>query len=233
MQLIGEQLSHVELLIKMPTRARYDRFFETLDQYYQKLSKEVTYHFVISCDVDDPVMNSEAAISKLKTYPNLSFYFEDNKSKIQACNRNMDKHLDFDVLILASDDMIPVMDGYDQIIVSKMKQYFPDTDGVLHFNDGKRGEYLNTLSIMGKKYYNRFGYIYYPEYRSIYCDDEFMQVSRLLNKVVYIDTVIIEHRHFSFGLAPIDELYIRNDQFLSHDYNLFRERAAMNFGLPK
>lgn len=233
MQLVGEQLSHAELLIKMPTRGRFDRFFETLDLYYQKLSNKVSYHFVISCDIDDPVMNSEETINKLKTYPNLSFYFEDNKSKIEACNRNIDSHLDFDVLLLASDDMIPVQDGYDEIIVSNMKHYFPDTDGVLHFNDGVRGEGLNTLSILGKNYYSRFGYIYYPEYRSFYCDDEFMQVSRLLNKVVYIDSVIIQHKHFSFGDAPIDDLYIRNDQYWGHDGNLYRQRQAINFGLPR
>lgn len=230
-KLIGEETQHSNLLIKIATRGRYDRFFEALDQYYQNLSHKVSYHFVISCDIDDPVMNSEKAIDKLKSYPNLSFYFENNLSKIEACNKNIDLHLDFDVLLLGSDDMIPVMKGYDEIIISSMNAYFPDTDGVLHFNDGVRGYDLNTLSIMGKKYYDRFGYIYYPEYRSFYCDDEFMQLSRFLNKAVYIDSVIIEHRHFSVGKSEIDELYIKNDKHWNHDKNLYDQRRAINFGL--
>jgi hypothetical protein len=178
-------------------------------------------------------MNSELAINKLKSYPHLAFYFENNQSKIEACNRDIDRHLDFDVLLLGSDDMIPMIVGYDEIIVSSMNKYFPDTDGVLHFNDGRRGRELNTLSIMGNKYYSRFGYIYYPEYRSFYCDDEFMQVSRLLNKVVYIDTVVIEHRHFSFGKSEVDELYLKNDKHWDHDRTLYSRRKAINFGLFK
>lgn len=226
--LIGEEL---KLLIKFPTRGRFERFFETLDQYYKKLSNKVPYHFVISCDIDDPAMNCEKAIDKLKSYPNLSYYFADNKTKIEACNRNINPQLDFDILLLASDDMVPIVDGYDEIIVSAMLKYFPDMDGVLHFNDGKQGNTLNTISILGKKYYRRFGYIYYPEYCSFYCDNEFMIVSRMLKKEVYIDSIIIEHRHFSYGKGNIDDLYIKNDQYWKRDYDLFINRSTKNFGI--
>ncbi len=227
----GEDNSHVQLLIKFPTRDRYVGFFKALDAYYQKLSNKVSYHFVVSCDEDDDVMNSEMAIEKLKTYPHLSYYFGQNKSKIEAINADMGNHLNFDVLLLASDDMIPIVDGYDEIIVNAMKEHFPDTDGVLHFNDGKRGADLNTLSILGKAYYNRFGYLYYPGYKSLFCDDEFMAVSRQLNKVVYNPMVIIEHRHFTSKKAIYDDLYKRNQAYQKQDKALFRQRSQINFGL--
>jgi hypothetical protein len=206
---------HTTLLIKIPTRSRFTQFFNTLDQYYSKLSNKISYHFVISCDVDDPIMNSKEAIDRLSHYPNLSYYFGPNKSKIEACNSDIDKHLDFDILLLGSDDMIPVMDGYDEIIVSSMKQFFPNYEGVLHFNDNLQGEKLNTLPILGKNYYDLFGYVYYPEYVSLYCDTELTDVSRILRKVQYIDLVIIEHRHPAAGKG--------------RDYNLYLQRSAINF----
>jgi hypothetical protein len=40
-----------------------------------------------------------------------------------------------------------------------MTKLYPDTDGVLWFNEGYLGMQNNTLSIMGKKYYDRFRFI--------------------------------------------------------------------------
>jgi hypothetical protein len=50
-----------KLLIKIPTRARPERFFKTLDAYYHNLSELVPTHFLISCDIDDATMcNAQA-----------------------------------------------------------------------------------------------------------------------------------------------------------------------------
>jgi len=222
---------HPRLLIKMATRARYEQFFFTLDRYYEKLSEQNPYHFVISCDLDDPVMNSPKAIEKFATYPHLSVYYGNNQSKIEACNADIDKHPDFDILILASDDMIPVVEGFDRFIVSLNSLYFPDYSGAIHFNDGCQGTRVNTLPIIGKKYYDTFGYIYNPQYKSFFCDDEMTQVSRLLNKSIYVSQVIIEHHHPSIGNAPNDELYQVNSRFWEQDKMVYNARRSMNFGL--
>jgi hypothetical protein len=220
------------ILIKLPTRDRYDQFFSALDNYYRKLSHQVPYHFLISCDSDDQVMNSERTIKRLKTYPHLSYYFSNNSSKIAACNNDIEKHLDFDILILASDDMMPIAQNFDLIIARYMQYFYPTYDGILHFNDGFQGVYLNTLPIIGKKFYDRFGYIYYPGYKSFYCDAEMTEVSRMLNKTVYVDQVIIEHCHPAIGKGKNDSLYERNNLYVLEDYDLYLKRRAINFGIP-
>lgn len=166
---------------------------------------------------------------------NLDFVYGKSLSKIHAVNRDMDhvKDKDWNVLLLASDDMIPQVKGYDQIILDKMAEHYPDTDGVLWFNDGFVGKRLNTLSIMGRKYYDRFGYIYNPEYTSLFCDDEFMHVSQMLNKVTYFDECIIKHEHPMNGASvPMDSLYRKNERFYQQDKAVFERRKAMNFDLP-
>lgn len=218
-----------KLLIKIPTRDRADQFFQVLDEYYGKLSKKIPYQVVVSCDYDDPVMNCPEIISKLDTYPNLTYYFGENSTKIEACNSDIGKHLDFDILLLASDDMMPIVKNYDLIIAKWMKSRFPDYDGILHFNDGYQGSKLNTLPIMGKKYYDRFGYVYYPGYKSLYCDLEMMQVSRLLGKAFYIPQVIIEHLHPAAGKAKEDSLYEKNNLYSKEDEQLYNAREALNF----
>ena len=156
----------MNLLIKFPTRSRPSKFFEVLDLYYKMLTNINKTMFVISCDADDASMNNPQVIGKLNSYKNLSYKFGNNKSKIQAVNADMPES-GWDIVLLASDDMIPQIQGYDEIIRESMTNIYPDTDGVLWFFDGYRRD-LNTLSIMGKKYYDRFGYIYHPAYFSLW-----------------------------------------------------------------
>jgi hypothetical protein len=230
----------MKLLIKFPTRARHDKFFEVLDMYYEKLSGDVEYEFLITCDDDDEQMNNPETIEKLESYENLSFYFGPRDGKIGAVNRDIEKVEDYDILIQTSDDMIPVVDGFDKIIVDEMEESFPDRDGVLWFFDGHNME-TDTLCIMGRKYYERFGYVYYPGYITWFPDTEFTEVADRLGKLVFIRDTIIEHRHPDWVHAHghngqqsgYDELYVENDrdEDRAHDEQLFNERKKNNFGL--
>lgn len=220
-------MKNLKLLIKFPTRSRPDKFLKILDQYYLLL-RDTNYKFIISCDLDDITMNNDNIKNKLSEYPNLKYYYENNTSKIEAINNNLSGE-DFDILLLASDDMLPIKSGYDKIIKENMEKYFPDTDGVLWFNDGFQKHNLNTLSILGKKYYDRFNYIYHPDYKSLYCDLEFTLVTKKLNRVKYIDDIIIKHIQYSIVNETPDELYIKNDNLENIDKLTFEKRSKNNF----
>lgn len=219
-----------KILIKFPTRNRRDKFFKVLDLYYQYIDDKENTYFLITCDNDDNSMNNQEVIDKFKTYNNLSVDYSNNKSKIQAINYGIDEHL-FDILVVASDDMIPQTKGFDNIIRDKMNEYFPNYDGILWFNDGYQGNNLNTLPILGVEYYDRFGYVYHPSYKSLWCDNEFMEVANKLNKQVYINDVIIKHEHQVWTGEKWDELQIINDSFNDVDKNNFIRRKKNRFGL--
>ena len=127
--------------------------------------------------------------------------------------------------------MIPVIQGFDTIIKNKMTEHYPDTDGVLWFNDGYQGNKLNTLCILGKKYYDRFNYIYNPEYKSVWSDNEFMDVANILNKQTYFDEVIIRHEHPDWGFGKNDLIHQENIKNESFDRQVFYRRKNINFGL--
>ena len=160
----------MKILIKFPTRGRRDKFFNVLDIYYQLASNNDNIEFQITIDTDDETMNNNIVLSKLGTYKNLKYSLGVSKNKIDAVNRNLTIG-DWDIILLASDDMIPKVKGYDDIIRNKMTELYPDTDGVLWFNDGNQGDKLNTLCILGKKYYERFNYIYtFSLFSRMYCN---------------------------------------------------------------
>jgi hypothetical protein len=219
----------MKLLIKFPTRNRPFKFLTVLEKYID-LMDDKNNEIIVSCDNDDLSMKQEFIVKTLSKYKNVKIYYSDNKNKIEAINSDL-SNVYFDIVLLASDDMIPIIKGYDTIIKEKMKVNFPDTDGVLWFNDGYQKNNLNTLCILGKKYYDRFNYIYYPGYKSVWCDNEFMEVSKILNKQIYFDDVIIQHQHPDWGFGGRDEIHTKNINNENSDKNLFLERKLNNFYL--
>jgi len=221
----SKQLPH--LLIKIPTRSRPEQFFQILDIYYKNLSGQVPYTFVVSCDENDSAMNNPKVINKLKTYPNLFYYFGQSNNKIEAYNADIDKH-EFDIILVTSDDLEPIVKNYDLIIVENMLKYFPQFDGVLNFPDQITKE-LNTYPVIGKNYYKYFGYVYYPEYKSFCCDNELSNVSRIIKKEKLIDIQLMFHKHPGFGFAQRDDLYEKNNLAWDKDQATYKYRRKNNF----
>lgn len=223
-----------KLLIKIPTRERPKTFLSCIESYYKNLSGDHDVSFLISCDDDDTSMNNDAMRQRLSQFKNLHVYYSKRVNKIFACNRDIEKHLDFDILVMSSDDMIPKKFGYDKIIIENMERAFPDFDGVLNFHDGHIGHELNTLPIIGKKYFDRFGTIYHTGYKSLFCDLELTIVSRILNKEKVINQVVIEHQHPTYGFEK-DNLFSFNEsqKFQNHDIDLYFRRAAVNYDLDE
>jgi hypothetical protein len=220
----------MKLLIKFPTRGRRVKFLHTLKKYYDMCLDKKNTLFLVSVDDDDPETNDPNFDSILSTYENVIIKRGISHSKIHAVNRDLDVFdNEWDVVLLASDDMIPQMIGYDQIIRDNMKNLYPNTDGVLWFNDGYQGDRLNTLCILGKKYYERFNYIYHPDYKSCWSDNEFMEVGSILGKQTYINQVIIRHEHPDWGYGSIDYVHNNNVKDWHHDNNVFQQRKSNNF----
>jgi hypothetical protein len=225
----------MNLLLKYPTKGRPEKFKQTLKKYLECIEYD-NVRIVVTINKDDDLSRAALLEVVLNTkMPEGCQVFSDQveiKSKVEAVNHGVKELADwFDVVCVISDDMIPTK-GFDKVIIDRMQKYYPDTDGALFFNDGYMKDELCTLSVMGKKYFNRFGYIYHPEYVSLFCDDEFTQVGRLLNRMIYIDKVIIKHEHYFHNKSiPNDQLYAYNNSFYQRDKVIFNNRKQRNFDL--
>lgn len=221
----------MSLLIKLPSRSRPDKLLSIVAEY-QKMRSEDSTRFLLTLDEDDTATNTAAVRKVLSLWGNLTVVWGKSESKIDAVNRDLKQYIEpWEVVLLASDDMHPVQKGYDSIILQDMARYYPDTDGVLWYNDGYVGRKLNTLCILGRKYYERFGYIYHPSYVSLWCDNEFMDVGNILERQTYIDRCIIEHRHPIHGKSGMDDLYVSNEKYFQQDRQNYERRKKKNFDL--
>lgn len=207
------------VLVRMPTRNRPAQALNALAAYRMLAGYPIEIEVVV--DRDDEKMASSEVLQRLCAL-GASVSVGDHNSKIEAVNGG--RISDWDILVLASDDMIPVTDGYARIIVEEMNRHFPYFDGLIYFDDGYAGERCCTLPIFGKRLYDQFGYVYEPSYKSLCCDVEQTEVLRAMRRAVYVNKMIIEHMHPAAGKASFDPLYTRNESLFSEDKPIFERR---------
>lgn len=220
------------LVIKFPTRGRPEKFKEVFSRYLSMLSGKHSVQFVITMDEDDETMNNPKMRQWLATRQqnaDIQFYFGHSKTKVEAVNADL-SDVDGDVLLLASDDMYPVMVEYDDIIFSAFAHSFPNFDGAIKFWDGfrRREDLMMTLAVLGFPLYRKFGYIYHPEYKSLYCDEEQTYACMMAGKLAKVDICIIQH---IWTAAPFDPLHARNESkgMYARDGAVFEVRKSKNF----
>ena len=230
----------MNILIQFPTYARPDKFLSCISKYVEMASGKHQFHFNINCDKDDALTNNSKFIadvnSTLNHVDNITFNinFDVGTNKISAINDHIDAEVfDFDIVICASDDMIPQEQNWDDTIATDMEMYFPNLNGALHYFDGYQKENLITLSILGRRLYEFFGYIYHPDYKSLYCDNEFTQKVYRLGRVKYIDHLIIKHEHYgesdNSNSGDFDLSAQKTLRYSGRDHMVFERRKELGF----
>ena len=227
----------MRILLKCPTRSRPQKILSTVASYIRLANARENIGIAISCDDDDMSMKRNLVQEELMNVTRSCgwsrVFYSPNKSKIEACNANMAEiEYPWDIVVLVSDDMIPQIQGWDDVIRNHMIARFPDTDGILWCNDGFQGENLNTLCVYGRKMYERLGNLYEPMYKSLFCDTELTDRCRgdLKNKCIYIPYCIIRHEHPGTGFAQNnDALYQKNQRYWNEDMMTYIRRKAYPF----
>jgi mannosyltransferase OCH1-like enzyme len=219
-----------KILIKIPTLSRPKQLLDSIKSFSENAQNKDNIHFIVTVDNNDILTNNPKIIAKLNSYDNLTICYADTRSKIEAYNLHID-HVQFDILILSSDDMIVTKYGYDQIIIDNMIKHFPGLDGVLWFDTGDNKK-TNTLAIIGNKLYNQIKPIYNPCYTGYYCDDEFSQIAFKLGKMVRVDQEIIKHNIPDHLNMSNDTTYLKSLSYGSKDRTIYKIRKKIQFDIP-
>lgn len=224
------------ILYKLATRSRPTRFEETLQSIISNSSNQ-NYLVLVSIDEDDESMQKYIDDKDLGLgFPHLNVVVVNgtSKNKIDAINRDVEKvsekwNIKWDILVNISDDMLITSNQFDSVVRSAFTE---TTDLFLHLPDGFVNEIIPTMSIIGVEYYNRFGYIYHPSYESVYCDNEAMDVAKMLNKYTYVNSKLFVHNHpANVGKHLWDAQYEKTESKEIHtkDCLLYADRKQNNF----
>ena len=224
------------ILMKVTSRERPEQLLKTVNAYLELANNPVAMTWLFTLDEDD-IRSGPVIIPKIIDLFDqkglmtglIKFRIGDSKNKIDAINRDVSGHdSPWDILLNISDDQHPIVKGYDDKIRNAMPD---DLDASLWFFDGAQPR-LNTQEIVGRNYYNRFGYIYHPDYKSLFCDNEAHDVAVKLGKQIKSEECIIKHFHPACvpGIKS-DELYKKNEGFWHQDQNVYESRKRQNFDL--
>jgi len=189
----------------------------TRNQWMLHADNPGNIEYILSLDLDDP---------DRKKYRNQDgkILLNSNTSAIAAINYAA-YYATGDLLIVVSDDF-DCPPHWDTLLLDHLKG---KEDFIVKTPDGIQ-KTLITLPIMDRTYYKRFGYVYYPGYKHMFCDQEMTAVGHMLGRVINIP-LLFEHKHYSVGKMKKDAINKKNDATWDQGKRLFHERLKTNFGV--
>jgi hypothetical protein len=155
-----------KILMKFTSRSRYATLKKCVQTYFDMANNTNDMVWIFTIDEDDDTFELHDFQDFLIGLGiNYHVFFGVSNSKIHAINRDIALvKEDWDILLNISDDQLPIVKGYDDIIRGAMPEHL---DSSLWFLDGHQSTII-TQEILGRKYYDNQGYVYYPEYKSFF-----------------------------------------------------------------
>lgn len=202
-----------------PSRGRPQKSVETIQNWIARAG-DVPIEVIVSVDEDDPALQNyyDCHVAMLTV--------NNNRSAVDAINAAASKAKG-NILIVVSDDT----DCPENWANDLLKCLGGKSDFIAKTTDGIQG-WIITMPIMDRAYYNRFGYVYFPDYRHMFCDTELTCVADLTDRKIDIP-LTFEHLHYSVGKSEKDAISEKADATWSQGEKLFLERYKRNFDLKE
>ena len=208
-----------------PSRGRVDQAYDCMKYWYGMMSPFNEVEYILSIDHNDP--SNYLKILEEDTEP---FGFRlvrgKNANVVQALNRGA-KCATGDVLIYVSDDFL-CPPNWDLEIQKNAE----GDDWFMLVNDGIQKKFA-TILIESRKYYKRLGYMYYPEYISMFADPDATEMARAHGRLQDRTNLLFKHNHYTVGGMPFDATYSNENSPVAwkHGEKLFEKRKKENFGV--
>lgn len=203
-----------------PSRNRPEKAFKTHCNWINSLSDKVDFQYILSIDNDDFYKMDYAEYFG----GHAIIISNGNKSAVDAINKGA-KYSTGDILVIVSDDTDCLI-NWDEYL---LKLVDGKNDWILKTNDGVQ-PWIITSPILDRTYYNRFGYIYHPDYKHMFCDTELTCVADLTGRKI-TSNILFKHNHYSVTKESPDAISKRADATWDQGEKLFLERYKRNFDL--
>ena len=109
-----------------------------------------------------------------------------------------------DIIKLSADDFVFRTPNWDMIVREEINKY-EDKIVLVFGEDGIQHGNIATYSFVTRTWIEVSGFWLPSYFSSDYCDTWLDEVSRRINRRVYVESLMVEHLHFSVGKSIIDE----------------------------
>lgn len=222
----------MKITLLHPSRGRAEQAHKTFVYWMQNATTETTIEHILSLDTSDAQVEQ---YKDLFEKDSSTVIVNDNDCVVKATNHAA-KLAKGDILIYLSDDFMCPKD-WDLLLVEKFKGV--ETPMMLRVDDlhegggGIEGIDIAVLRIpiMNKALYEKLGYFWFPEYRSLFVDEDLFWTCNNNGWLVKAPELKFEHLHWCNGKAPIDATYQATEKNWEQGKALYAKRSQENFPL--
>lgn len=187
------------LLTLVPTRNRVENAVELLDVFY-KTAEESSSGILFIVGTEDPRLEEY----RDKIPKNHLFVFPD-RGLVKALNYVAPLYVEeYEAIGFMGDDHRPRTPGWDSRYLDALRDL---GHGYVYGNDLLMGERIPTQVAISSTIIKCLGFFGPPGFTHLCVDFTWKDMGTGLDRITYLDDVIIEHMHPANGKAVIDEGY--------------------------
>lgn len=216
-----------------PSRGRADKSLSNSCDWVSKAGCKV--ELILSLDDSDPEYKrydkAYTNIHLLSEYEGHDFTYKEicngNTSVVEATNHAA-KVATGDILLYLSDDF----KCFDNWGLAVLKEFEGESRPLLiKVDDCLQGFNVPvlTIPIMNRQLYERLGYFWHPEYKSMFCDEDLYWTTYKMGAMKLCPHLKFEHHHICNGKAADDETYRASAKNWDQGKEVFKRRQAQGF----
>lgn len=227
----------IKITLLHPSRWRADLAHNAFNEWVNNARYPEEIQYVLSLDDNDETIaeyeNKFSAEDRARVGL-FVFNVSPSRNIVQAVNSAATfMESTSEIFAIVSDDVSAPL-GWDVLLKNKLA-------GVDNFNtpkyigvdDGLQSFGTFFIYIANRAYYNRLGYVLYPEYDGVFADNDNACVAYALGAVVPAPELVFKHNHYSKGAISFDRTYAKHNTHdgLERNGAIFNARRSRNFDL--
>ena len=194
-----------KLMIVHPSRGRVAMATEALRSILDTMTSGVPVTYYLSLDRDDPCAPAYMTLLQDVT----GILVADNPHEVVQASNRACALLDDEDFIIANTDDYRFDQGWDQHLLDLLAT-LPDECLVWH-PDYLNKDRLAAPQMLSRGLYRRLGYMFWPEYLSMYADADLYEAAHALGCDYPLRPMRFRHLHPAFGTRPMDETTKRTE----------------------
>jgi len=216
-----------------PSRNRPEKSLATVTNWLNKSTGTVDIEVILSIDSTDTYVqqyiNNYNVLSSDTYWAKMQLEMHHNDSVVEATNWAA-KSSKGDILIYLSDDF-DCPQAWDVLVLNEFDN--GELPRLVKVDDCLQEFHVPvlTIPIMNRSIYEKLGYFWHPEYKSMFVDEDLYWTCANNGWIRLAPYLQFPHLHHSIGKCENDDTYTRSAANWDHGKAVFNRRKRENFPL--